>query len=169
MKPKSKVRTTLLMAATLMTALTATHAFAGHDRRVVVRETHYSAPVLTYHSGPVSVYVGSDHSARHSTRHNTYHSAHRGTRVITTHRAPPWGNAHGYYARDHKKSYKRKGDYQSNHHHSDHGHSGYRHAPSRGSWSGDRREVIYVDRDARRHSNYRRVERNSVVIRERRR
>jgi hypothetical protein len=29
--------------------------------------------------------------------------------------------------------------------------------------------VIYVNKDARKHSNYRRVERNSAVIRERRR
>jgi len=149
----------LIMAATLVAALGASQVFADHGRRVVVRESHYSAPVLSYHSGPVSVYVGPTHS----------------TRVITTsHRH----NAHRYNAFGHQKhhGHKSRKHHRYNHKHrhggSQRAHYGRHydgHAPTRGSWSRDRREVIYVNKDARRHSNYRRVERNSVVIRERRR
>lgn len=145
----------LILAATLVAALGATQVFADHDRRVVVRETYYSAPVLTYHNGPVSVYVGPSHS----------------TRVITTsHRY----DVHDYHGRKYKGGHKHKQRYHNERHYggyerSYHGDYYHDHAPARGSWSRDRRDVIYVNKDARKHSNYRRVERNSVVIRERRR
>ncbi|MEX0738487.1 MAG: hypothetical protein WD071_04025 [Pseudohongiella sp.] len=172
-----KMRKTLLisgLAATLVAALGATQALADHDRRVVVRETIYSAPVLAYHSGPLSVYYGS-----------SYYGPSHSTRVITTsHRTSPRYNSHGHRSSAFGHApYGKAHGYRSKHgygghdrHHYDHGRNYYdhdrhydRHAPVRGSWSRDRREVIYVDRDARKKSNYRRVERNSVIIRERRR
>lgn len=165
-----KTKRALLMTATLVAALGATHAFAGHGGRVVVHETHYSAPVVTYHSGPVSVYVGPTHT----------------TRVITTshrtqsYRHAPYGKAYGHQGRKYKDSYRHRN--QGQRHYGGHDrayygsshHSPYRnyqggHTPSRSSWSRDRREVIYVNKNARKNSNYRHVERNSVVIRERRR
>lgn len=144
----------LILAATLVAALGASQVFADHDRRVVVRETYYSAPVLTYHSGPVSVYVGPSHS----------------TRVITT---SPRYDGHGYHGHKYKGGRKHKKRYNKQHYggyeRSYHGDYYHDNAPARGRWSRDRRDVIYVNKDARKHSNYRRVERNSVVIRERRR
>ncbi|MBC55087.1 MAG: hypothetical protein CMQ34_14760 [Gammaproteobacteria bacterium] len=165
----------LIIAATLVAALGASHVFADHDRRVVVRETHYSAPVLTYHSGPVSVYVGPSHTTRMITTSHR-HDSHR-YRYGHKFSGPgdaPYGKARGYHGRNYRDDHRQHDRYDKKRYyggferayqgryHGDHG-------PSRGSWSRDRREVIYVNKDARKHSNYRRVERNSVVIRERRR
>lgn len=163
----------LIIAATLVAALSASHVFADHDRRLVVRETHYSAPVLTYHSGPVSVYVGPSHSTRVITTSHRYDShGHRYGHKPSGHGYAPYGKAHGYHG--HRDDYRKHDRYDKKRHYggSDRAYQGHYyggHAPSRGSWSRDRREVIYVNKDARKHSNYRRVERNSVVIRERRR
>ncbi len=163
----------LIIAATLVAALGAGHVFADHDRRVVVRETHYSAPVLTYHSGPVSVYVGPSHTTRVITTSYRY-DAHGHRYGHKAYGRAPYGKAYGYHGRKYKDDYRKHDRYDNRRHY-----GGFErvyqdrfygdHAPSRGSWSRDRREVIYVNKDARKHSNYRRVERNSVVIRERRR
>lgn len=151
------------LAAIWLTALAASQAQADHERRVVVHETVYSPPALAYHSGPLSVYYGPSHT----------------TRVITTsHRASPGYKSHRYGSRHHgsyghrpsgRAPYGNVHRYRGKHGHGGHERHYFNHAPSRGSWSRERREVIYVDRDARKKSNYRRVERNSVVIRERRR
>ncbi|WP_070118976.1 hypothetical protein [Pseudohongiella acticola] len=169
MKPRMSKKT-LLMAAALIGALTTSQAFADHGRRVVVREAHYAAPILTYHSGPVSVYVGSAHNTQVIT------TTHRPSYWRTSHDHRNYRKHHGHqdsygrhHGRDHKKSHKRNDGHYGSRHHSDYRYSGYHRMPSRGSWSDGRREVIYVDKDARKRSNYRRVERNSVVIRERRR
>lgn len=154
------MRTTMLIsgvALTLATVLGAGQAFAGHDRKVIVHETtHYSSPTLAYHSGPVSVYYGPTHSTRVITTTQRYSSGHKSYHG-KSYRQPsygkhhgPHGHAHGYYRN------KSKHDYRG-------------HAPTRGSWSRDRRDVIYVNKNARKGSNYRNVERSSVVIRERRR
>lgn len=167
-----RMKKPLMMMATLVTALGATHVFAGHDRRVVIHETYYSAPVLSYHSGPVSVYVGPSHSTRITTTSHRYGQGHKSAHGYNRH--PPYGKAYGYYGRAHRDDYRPHDRYNSKRHY-----GGFErtyqgryyddHAPFRGSWSRDRREVIYVNKNARKHSNYRRVERNSVVIRERRR
>lgn len=171
-----RMKKPLMMAATLVAVLGTAQVFADHDRRVVVRETHYSAPVLSYHSGPVSVYVGPSHSTRVITTSQRYdsHGYRFGHNSAGYGKHAPHGKAYGYHGRKYKDDHRHKDRYQEKRyyggyeraHHGDY----YRdHRPSRGSWSRDRREVIYVNKDARRHSNYRRVERNSVVIRERRR
>ncbi|HDZ10306.1 hypothetical protein [Pseudohongiella sp.] len=174
-----RIKQPLMMAVTLVAALGASHVFADHDRRTVVRETHYSAPILTYHSGPVSVYVVPSHSTRvitTSQRHDSH--GHRYGHKVSGFGHAPHGKAYGYYGRKGRDDHRKYDRYDNKRHYGGserdyHGgyHGGYYrdHAPSRGSWSRDRREVIYVNKDARRHSNYRRVERNSVVIRERRR
>lgn len=167
-----RMKKPLILAATLVAALGTAQVFADHDRRVVVRETHYSAPVLTYHSGPVSVYVGPSHSTRVITRsHRSDSHGHRYGHKISGYGHPPHGKAYGYHGRDNYRKYDRYGNKRhyggyDRAHRSDY----YRdHRASRGSWSRDHRDVIYVNKDARKHSNYRRVERNSGVIRERRR
>lgn len=163
----------LMMAATLIVALSANHVFADHDRRIVVRETYYSAPVLTYLSGPVSVYVTPSHSTRVITTAHRYDS-HRYGHSVSRYGHAPHGKAYGYHGHNTRDDYRQHNRYNSKRHYGGferayQGRYHDNHAPSRGSWSRDRREVIYVNKDARRHSNYRRVERNSVVIRERRR
>lgn len=171
-----RMKKPLMMVATLVAALGTAQVFADHDRRVVVRDTHYSAPVLSYHSGPVSVYVGPSHSTRVITTSHRYDShGHRVDHGSAGHsRHAPHGNAYGHHGRKYKDDHRHKDRYDNKRHYGGFEqayHGGYYrdHEPSRGSWSRDRREVIYVNKNARKHSNYRRVERNSVVIRERRR
>jgi len=174
------MRKTLLisgLAAALMTTLGATPALADHDRRVVIRETIYAAPALAYRSGPISVYYGASRVARHPSRFTTkvITTSHRTASGHSPYRHDSRHDSYRYDAHRHdaygQRSYGQGSYGHGSSRHDGYGHraSVYGHAPTRGSWSRDRREVIYVDKDARRSSSYRRVERNSAVIRERRR
>ena len=130
----------------------------------------YDVPVYhtqVYHQ-PVqqsNLYFGPGHHSNYISP--VHHSASSTTRttIRTTTTVRSQGNIHSY----------RQGS-QYGHGHGSHGvpsHPGHRHghhrnhSQSRGSWSSNRRDVIYVDRKGSRNSSYREAEQRSAVIRDR--
>lgn len=152
----------LALAALLVAGtVAATPAMADrHRTTTVVRETVYHSPsqvivqpsVIIPISNSVYVGLGSNSYVNSGHRHTTVY------REVSRHNDRHYDRHHDNY-------------YDRGFRHPGHGNAfGHRHKePARGRWSGaDRhRDVIYVDRDGRRHSSYREAERRSVVIRER--
>lgn len=82
--------------------------------------------------------------------------------VTTVHTTTYHPSFNGYYR---GPAHLQQSRYNNHGHHNGHAKG---HNNSRGSWSnGRQRDVVYVNRDGRRGSSYREVERTSVVIRER--
>lgn len=111
---------------------------------------------LYFGSGYHSSYISPVHHSASTTTRTTIRST-------TTVRSP--GNAHSdrqgsHYGHGHGRHVVRS--------HPGHRHDHHRnHSQSRGSWSSNRRDVIYVDRKGSRNSSYREAEHRSAVIRDR--
>jgi hypothetical protein len=130
----------------------------------------YQVPVYhtqVYHQ-PVqqsNLYFGPGHHSNYISP--VHHSASSTTRttIRTTTTVRSQGNAHSYrqgshYGHGHGSHVVRS--------HPGHRHGHHRnHSQSRGSWSSNRRDVIYVDRKGSRNSSYREAEQRSAVIRDR--
>lgn len=147
---RSKIGKMLATAAVLVAGVIAATPSLADSRRhtTVVRETVYHSPsrVIVEPSIIVplssSVYLGLGSPASHRTYTTVVREVHRAPSHPVFNHHPGRGHAHGHHKR---------------------------HEPARGRWSGanHRHDVIYVDRDGRRGSTYREVERRSVVIRDR--
>ena len=145
---RSKIGKALATAAVLVAGvIVATPSLADSRRHTtVVRETIYHSPsrvveptIIVPLSG--SIYLGLGHTS-HRTHTTVVREVHRAPQHPVFSHHPGRGHAHGHHKR---------------------------HEPARGRWSGNnhRHDVIYVDRDGRRGSTYREVERRCVVIRDR--
>lgn len=170
---------TLVVSAVFVAAATgASTAFADRTYTTVVRETVYKSPskVSVYHaptrvivsprvivpvSSSVYVGIGGGTYVAHQPRQTVIYrevTRHHNRHHDDYHRGNQYGRAKDY--RDHPVwGYSSRGNA-----------FGHRHKePVRGRWSGSdrRRDVIYVERDGRRHSSYRETERRSVEIRDR--
>lgn len=120
----------------------------------------YHQPVqqskLYYGAGHHSSYISPAHHSASTTTRTTI-------RTTTTWRSQ--GHAHNdrlgrHYGHGHGSHAVRS--------HPGHRHGHHRnHSQSRGSWSSNRRDVIYVDRKGSRNSSYRQTERRSAAIRDR--
>jgi len=154
----------------MASVLATSQASADRYRTVVVHETVRSSPAIVVHSSPVYVshapvvyvpvhapihhsavvYAPGSHTSYISSGHQTVSTTTRTTTTVRSH-----GNAYGH------------GGYTVvSHPGNRHGHHA-KHSPSRGSWSSNRRDVIYVDHRGARNSSYREAEHRSVVIRDR--
>lgn len=115
---------------------------------------------LYFGSGHHLSYISPVHHSASTTTRTTTRTTIRSTTTVRSQ-----GNAHSdrkgsHYGHGHGRHVVRS--------HPGHRHGHHRnHSQSRGSWSSNRRDVIYVDRKGSRNSSYREAEHRSAVIRDR--